>query len=493
VTVGVSSSGQVSLFNAYGSTDVVVDVEGYVAADPTATSGLYNALNPYRICDTRTGNPSGLAGSDGQCLGNTLAAGGTLTIQVTGTNPTGTTSGGVPSSGVSAVVLNVTVTGPTAASYLTVWPAGASQPVASNLNFVAGQTVSNRVIVPVSSSGQVSIYNGYGTADVVVDVNGWFTDGSSASQSGSYFTGVTPSRICDTRPNNPSGLSGPAAQCNGTANAGTTLGPGATVTINVAGLADLPAQSSDMAPVAVILNLAVTDTTGPAYLTAWPTGAAQPVASDLNWLPGQTVPNLVEVSLGSGGQVSIFNSAGNTDVVVDVLGYESGGDYVPPSTKVLNASSLSMVSTVAPDESTVAFSGTNSQLSSLVPGAVINAPPDAQFPYGLLRKVTGVTSLGGTTTVTTQAAKVSDAVEQGALNFSAAPTNYATGIGASAPASGPAGTVAPHASAASGPGVIKSTPIQCGGSGSVGLNANVTDFSVTPSFNAAWSPLFTFY
>ena len=106
VTVALPASGEVSLNNNAGSTDVVVDVEGYYAA-PNGTAGLFNPLTPYRICDTRAGNPSSLSGTDNQCLGETLGAGGTLTIQVAGTNPSGTTSGGVPASGVSAVVLNV--------------------------------------------------------------------------------------------------------------------------------------------------------------------------------------------------------------------------------------------------------------------------------------------------------------------------------------------------------------------------------------------------
>ena len=52
-----------------------------------------------------------------------------------------TNQGGVPSSGVSAVVMNVTVTNPTVASHVTVWPSGATLPIASNLNFAAGDTV----------------------------------------------------------------------------------------------------------------------------------------------------------------------------------------------------------------------------------------------------------------------------------------------------------------------------------------------------------------
>ena len=64
-------------------------------------------------------------------------------------------------------------------SDLTVYPTGVALPLASNLNWSPGATVANRVIVPVGTSGQISIYNGQGGTDVVVDVDGYFTDGSS--------------------------------------------------------------------------------------------------------------------------------------------------------------------------------------------------------------------------------------------------------------------------------------------------------------------------
>jgi hypothetical protein len=46
-----------------------------------------------------------------------------------------------------------------------------------------------------------------------------------------------------------------------------------------------------------------------------------PLASDLNWVGGETVPNLVVVELGTTGVVSVYNYAGSTDVIVDVEGY----------------------------------------------------------------------------------------------------------------------------------------------------------------------------
>jgi hypothetical protein len=74
----------------------------------------------------------------------------------------------------TAVVLNVTVTNPTAASFLTVWPDGSLQPLASDLNYITGLTVPNLVIVKLGSNGAVDLYNAFGSVDVVIDVVGWY-------------------------------------------------------------------------------------------------------------------------------------------------------------------------------------------------------------------------------------------------------------------------------------------------------------------------------
>jgi hypothetical protein len=117
--------------------------------------------------------------------GGPIGAGGTLELTVTG-------RGGVPVSGVGAVALNVTVTNPSAGSYLTVWPTGEARPTSSNLNFSAGQTVPNMVITKVGAGGRVSIFNFAGAADVIVDVLGWFPSSSG-------FAGLNPARLADSR------------------------------------------------------------------------------------------------------------------------------------------------------------------------------------------------------------------------------------------------------------------------------------------------------
>jgi hypothetical protein len=284
VTVPVGNSDQVSFFNGFGSSDLIVDLEGYFAA-PNGAAGEFQPLTPDRLLDTRTGNGAPAA---------RLGPAKTLNLQVTG-------RGGVPSSGVSAVVMNMTVTNPSAAGFLTVFPTGASAPLASNLNFTAGETVPNRVIVGVGASGQVSIFNALGSTDVIADVGGYFTDSSTPGQ---LFSPLSPFRLLDTR------------------SPKQTLGPNGTLNLSMAQAA-VPADAT-----AVILNVTATGTTAASFFTVYPAGAPQPVASDLNWVAGKTVPNLDVVKLG-GGSITLFNQFGSADAIVDILGY-----FSPPPVSV---------------------------------------------------------------------------------------------------------------------------------------------------------------
>ena len=297
VQVALGTGGKLSIYNQVGTTDVVIDVAGYIdAATVTAQpDGLYHPVVPDRVLDTRSGNGAPQA---------QVGPGHTITVQMTGRG-----GSGIPAAGVSAVVLNVTVTNATAASYLTVWPEGVQQPVASNLNFLAGQNTPNRVIVKLGSTGKVSFFNAAGSVDVIADVGGWFTD-ATPDGIGSTFTGLTPARILDTRPQS---QVGPFS---------TPFGPRQTRNVVVAGQGQVPSMNSTPQPTAVVLNVTVTNPTAPSFLTVWPSDAAsQPTASDLNYVAGQTSPNLVVVRLGADGSVSLYNAAGSTDVIIDVVGY----------------------------------------------------------------------------------------------------------------------------------------------------------------------------
>ena len=151
------------------------------AAPASPGSGL-QPLTPARLLDTRPGTQT----IDNRYVGTgPVGAGSSLDVPVTG-------RGGVPATGVAAVVLNVTAAGPTATTYVTVWPTGAGRPNASTLNATAGVTVANSIIVGVGDNGQVSVYNDAGDTFLILDVAGWFAVGGG-------FTPTNPSRLLDTR------------------------------------------------------------------------------------------------------------------------------------------------------------------------------------------------------------------------------------------------------------------------------------------------------
>jgi len=141
----------------------------------------------------------------------------------------------------------------------------------------------------------VSIYNGQGAADAVIDVTGYFTD---ANASGKLFTPLAPARILDTRLT------------------GGTIGPNGTLSnVQITGNNGVPTGAT-----AVFLNTTATNTTASSALTVFP-GPTKPTASDLNWVSGQTIPNLSLATLTSTGAVSFYNFVGSTDLVLDISGW----------------------------------------------------------------------------------------------------------------------------------------------------------------------------
>jgi hypothetical protein len=127
------------------------------AVTAASQAGTVASLNPARILDTRTG-----LGAPKQ----PVAGGTSIAVQVTG-------RGGVPATGVSAVIVNVTATRPTASSHVIAYPDNTTRPTTSNLNFVAGQTIPNLVVVPVGSNGKIRLYNASGATALLADVSGY--------------------------------------------------------------------------------------------------------------------------------------------------------------------------------------------------------------------------------------------------------------------------------------------------------------------------------
>ncbi len=114
----------------------------------------------------------------------------------------------------------------------------------------------------------------------------------------------------------------PTRPGSGQALDGRTLGPGGTVSVPIASTATSPALLPT-GVVAVAGNVTVANTTDSSFLTVYPDGTTLPLAADLNWVPGQIVPNLVVARLGADGALAVYNHTGNVDVIVDLFGYWS--------------------------------------------------------------------------------------------------------------------------------------------------------------------------
>ncbi|AUG81325.1 hypothetical protein CFP65_6680 [Kitasatospora sp. MMS16-BH015] len=266
-----------------GTVQIVADLQGSYGQQGNA----FTPTGPARVLDTREGN------------GAALRQGQTLDLPLAGLR-------GIPADA-TAVTLNMTVTQPTDRGYLTVYPAGTERPTASNLNWVPGQTIANLVTVPVKD-GKVTLFagGGQGEVHVVADVAGYYSPGSYGT-----FRSVTPYRLLDTRQD---GTAEPVRKA-------AKVPARGTLDLAIGGKPELGDPSSRNG--VAVLNVTVTNTSTPGFLTAYPYGTERPLASNLNWTAGQTIPNQVVVPVKN-GKISLYNgSTGSTDLVVDVLGYQT--------------------------------------------------------------------------------------------------------------------------------------------------------------------------
>ncbi len=150
VIAPVGADGKIKIF-ASEQANVIVDVMGWFGA---AGQSEYVEVPSTRVFDTR--QPAFGAAK--------LVAGGTAHVQIVGA---------VVPPNARSVVLNVTATEPDAAGFLTVYPGNAAQPPTSNVNYLAGQTIPNAVIVGLGPTGTVDIFSS-STSHVIVDVVGYF-------------------------------------------------------------------------------------------------------------------------------------------------------------------------------------------------------------------------------------------------------------------------------------------------------------------------------
>jgi Tol biopolymer transport system component len=272
--------------------------------------GRYEPLaRPTRVLDTRSGAGQRRSGA--------------VTVKLPGSVPADATG----------VLLNVTVTAPTAAGHVVVYPAGTPMPGTSNVNFVKGQTQANLVLTRLGPDRTVTLYVHGGPAHVVVDLVGSYV--AAAKPAGalhrivaalrSLVTGdapavgvvaTTPSRVLDTR----AGLG---------ATRGGHVGP---LTLQLP--ASVPAGAK-----AVLLNVTATQSRTRAHVTAYAAGQQRPDTSNLNVMPNQTQANLALVPIGPGGKVVLDVHGGPLQLIADLVGYQLGDAPAVPPVRLMDTRS----------------------------------------------------------------------------------------------------------------------------------------------------------
>ncbi len=202
-------------------------------------------------------------------------------------------------------MVNVTATLPTNGGWFTVHPADVGPPTTANLNFIAGQTVSNLVVMRVPpdadpNAGSIGIYNPYGFTHVVIDIVGWFDDVRTGDTG--RFMPIAPVRAIDTRIYlNGDPIFEDSVRAVNVTQFGIKTGAGA-----------------------ILCNVTATLPTDYGWFTIYSPDLTEiPFAANLTFTPGLTVPNLVMVDVGHSpyGYIDIYNGPGDTHAIVDVNGY----------------------------------------------------------------------------------------------------------------------------------------------------------------------------
>lgn len=304
---GSRPNAQVSFYNAHGSTQLIVDVTGYYLGSDPSPGGTFHPQTPVRVLDTRAPGFTAIRGGYYDWID--------LSIPQT-----------------SAVAVNITVTAPTRSGFVSVWPgSGPNAPATSTVNFAAGQTVANMAVVAAAPdpnshpAGAPAFSVGVGSAgsaQVIVDVVGWYSTDLAIDGGGLRFHAMTPLRIVDTRIG--VGLAHPLGQ----GVAGTVTAAAAVGDIDTRALAANPTALADPATT---------------YLSVYP-GPAVPTTSSLNVAPSSTASNMVMTGLAAGGRTfGVRNAFGTVQAIVDVFGYFDA----PP---VASVSLVTDLSTVAFDQ-----------------------------------------------------------------------------------------------------------------------------------------------
>jgi hypothetical protein len=295
VVVRPGRRGDVSIYNRVGTVDLQAQLIGYYLTVTTspAPGSTYVPLGGRRIVDSTTGQ-GGVTGRVGR--------GATVTFDVLD-------RGGVPSTGISAVVLELSAITPSRSGYLTVYPDGRSRPSLRQLSTTEGQTQTAPVVVRPGANGRVAVYNRAGQVGLRVEVAGFYAT-SAAHVAGSTFFALSGAPLLDT--------------AKGTGGVPGSVPAGATVTFPALGHGGVP--SAGVSALVVELTAIVPSASG--HLTVYPAGGSQSSIRQMSTSKGQTQTTSIVVRPGTQGRVAIYNRAGAVNLRAQVVGYLLAPNWV---------------------------------------------------------------------------------------------------------------------------------------------------------------------
>jgi hypothetical protein len=292
--IGANENGFIDI-QATSSTDILIDVSGYFSEAAYAPNGLaFYPMTPCRVLDTRSGT--------GPLGGPALIANATRTFPVQ-------SACGIPPQA-QAYFLNATVVPPGTLGYITIYPTGTQQPIASTLNDLEGWVVANGGVFPAGSNGSLNVYSLHST-HLVLDISGYFAPPGGSG--GLVLNTINPCRAVNNQP-----LIG---QVDTALSLLSNCGPGAS-------------------PSAYALSVTLTPNAPLGYLTVWPSGLSRPVVSLQNALQGIVVGNGAILKAGTNSGLNAFIDVNSASISVDVTGYftpATGGGTTIPS--VINSPS----------------------------------------------------------------------------------------------------------------------------------------------------------
>ncbi|MDQ1247991.1 MAG: Peptidase protein [Actinomycetota bacterium] len=306
VTSTAEDRGATGWDSAYGFGIVrpLTALKSAVVPPPAAVGSTFVPINPARVLNTRTSVP--------------IAGRSARTVSVASEiDAAGAVIGEVVPVGASAIAYNLTVPAPPTAGHLRVMPGDTAYSSASAINFTAGQTIANGLMVKIDGNRQVRLFNATGLpVHALLDVVGYFVPTNSQLPAGSRFTPIPPVRVYDAA-----------------APGSTLLGPDETRTISVTTGLEGQQNVVPAGATAVAYNITVVEPGISGHLRVMPGDVAETGSSAINWfLPQDKIANGLVVRVAANRTVNVYNSAGvPVRFLLDIVGYygASGALFYP--------------------------------------------------------------------------------------------------------------------------------------------------------------------